>query len=227
MSDYFVRTLIVKGAAAGAGKTMMKRFTPILSTILMCGIAAPAFAASMSMEDIKMRLGSQAIATKIQPASIRTDENDVPLSDSGYMAVPSNARIMLDVQFKVGSAKVTKQGGKQVKALCDAMSAMANMPSLHLIGHTDRSGRAEKNLEVSQNRAAAVKDYVVTECELPGGLILTSGEGEAFAPKTGAANNADDRRIEVQLIGAPASVPMDDVKEADKEEDTGQAEDNG
>ena len=200
------------GCAAGAGKTMMKRLTPILSTILIGGLTAPAFAASMSMEDIKLRLESQAISKKITPASIRTDENDIPLSDSGYMAMPSTAKIMLDVQFAVGKAKVTKKGGKQVQALCDAMSAMANMPSLHLIGHTDRSGRWEKNLEVSQNRAAAVKNYIVTECELPGGLILTSGEGEAFAPTDGPANNADDRRIEVQLIGAPASEPLEEDK---------------
>jgi len=187
----------------------MKRTTAILSTLLACGIAAPAFAASMSMEDIKMRLESQANTKRIAPASVRTDENDEPLSMSGYMAVPSHARIMMDVQFKVGSSTVTKQGGKQVKALCDAMSAMDSMPSLHLIGHTDRSGRAEKNLEVSINRAAAVKNYIVTECELPGGLILTSGEGEAYAPTTGPANNADDRRIEIQLIGMSDSEPME------------------
>lgn len=187
----------------------MKLFTPILSTVLVCGFALPASAASMSMEDIKMRLESQANTKRIEPASVRTDENDQPLSTSGYMAVPPHARIMLDVQFKVGSSKVTAQGGKQVKALCAAMSAMDAMPSLQLIGHTDRSGRAEKNLEVSINRAAAVKDYVVSECELPGGLILTSGEGEAFAPKTGPANNADDRRIEVQLIGMSSPEPME------------------
>lgn len=187
----------------------MTRITQMISAVIVCSVAAPAFAASMSMDDIKMRLQSQANAQKIEPASVRTDENDEPLSMSGYMAVPSHARIMMDVQFKVGSAAVTKQGGKQIKALCDAMTAMPNMPSLQLIGHTDRSGRAEKNLEVSQNRAAAVKDYIVSECELPGGLILTSGEGEAFAPTTGKANNADDRRIEVQLIGMSTSEPMD------------------
>ena len=165
------------------------------------------------MDDIKIRLQAQANSQKIEPASVRTDENDEPLSMSGYMAVPSHARIMLDVQFKVGSAVVTKQGGKQIKALCNAMTAMPSMPSLQLIGHTDRSGRAEKNLEVSQDRAAAVKDYIVTECELPGGLILTSGEGEAFAPTTGKANNADDRRIEVQLIGMSTAEPLDAEEE--------------
>lgn len=194
----------------------MTKANLILSTILACGVTAPAFAASMSTEDIKMRLESQASTTKMEPASIRTDENDNPLSTSGYMAVPASARIMLDVQFKVGSAKVTSKGGKQITALCDAMRAMENMPSVQLIGHTDRSGKAEKNLEVSQNRAAAVKDYIVTECELPGGLVLTSGEGEAFAPSTGKANNADDRRIEVQLIGAPAPEPAEMEKEDDK-----------
>lgn len=182
----------------------MKLATPILSMALICGLAAPALAASMSMEDIKMRLETQKAATKMEPASVRTDEEGNPLSQSGYMAMPASARIMLDIDFKVGSANVTRRGGKQITALCDAMKGMDEMPSLHLIGHTDRSGKAEKNLEVSQKRAAAVKNYIAEECGLPAGLILTSGEGEAFAPTDGPANNADDRRIEVQIIGAPA-----------------------
>lgn len=181
-----------------------------LTAAMTLATALPAAAASMSADDLAIRLESQARSQKIQPASVRTDDDDNPLSTSGYMAVPAEARIMLDIQFKVGSATVTKSGGKQITALCEAMRSMENMPSLHLIGHTDRSGDWEKNLEISERRAAAVKDYIVTDCELPGGLILTSGEGEAFAPKTGPANNADDRRIEVQLIGMPEPEPMEE-----------------
>lgn len=187
----------------------MKLAKSCLTLILAAGIATPALAGSMSMEDIKTRLEAQKDTKKIEPASIRTDDDGNPLSESGYMAVPSNARIMMDVQFKVGSASVTKSGGKQIAALCDAMKAMDNMPSIHLIGHTDRSGKAEKNLEVSQKRAAAVKDYIVENCGLPGGLMLTSGEGEAFASEDGPANNADARRIEVQLIGVSTPEPAE------------------
>ncbi len=191
---------------------MKTRYT-FLPAFLICAFAPPAMASSMSAEDIRMRLESQVNSQKIEPASIRMDDDGEPLSSSGYMAVPPHARIMLDVQFKVGSAVVTKKGGKQIKALCEAMTAMSRLPSLQLIGHTDRSGRAEKNLEVSQNRAAAVKEYIVSECELPGGLVLTSGEGEAFAPTTGKGNNPDDRRIEVQLIGMATPVSIDEDEE--------------
>ena len=187
----------------------MTRTTSILTALAVLGLAAPAHAASMSAEDIMFRLKAQAASEKAAPEYVRTDENDEPLSTSGYMTVASGAEIMLDVQFKVGSSNVTNKGGKQIDALCDAMRGMDAMPSLHLIGHTDRSGDWDKNLAVSQRRAAAVKDYIVTDCELPGGLVLTSGEGEAFAPKTGPANNADDRRIEVQLIGMPEPVEME------------------
>jgi len=190
----------------------MKRSYSILALVLTCGVAAPAYAGSMSMETIKQRLEAQMDAKKMQPASVRTDEEGNALSNSGYMAMPEHARVMLDIQFKVGSANVTKSGGKQITALCDAMRAMENMPSLHLIGHTDRSGKADKNLEVSQKRAAAVKKYVVEKCELPGGLLLTSGEGEAFASEDGPANNADARRIEVQMIGA--STPAEEATES-------------
>ncbi len=201
----------------------MTRNISILSTALIFGMAAPAFAASMSADEINMRLVAQAVTEQVAPEYVRTDENDEPLSTSGYMAVPSSGKIMLDVQFKVGSTNVTNSGGKQIDALCDAMRKMPNMPSIHLIGHTDRSGDWQKNLDISQRRAAAVKDYIVTDCELPGGLILTSGEGEAFAPRTGKANNADDRRIEVQLIGMPEPEVMD-AEESEMEESTSEAD---
>jgi outer membrane protein OmpA-like peptidoglycan-associated protein len=197
----------------------MTRNISILSTALIFGMAAPAFAASMSADEINMRLVAQAVTEQVAPEYVRTDENDEPLSTSGYMAVPSSGKIMLDVQFKVGSTNVTNSGGKQI----DAMRKMPNMPSIHLIGHTDRSGDWQKNLDISQRRAAAVKDYIVTDCELPGGLILTSGEGEAFAPRTGKANNADDRRIEVQLIGMPEPEVMD-AEESEMEESTSEAD---
>ena len=201
----------------------MTRNISILSTALIFGMAAPAFAASMSADEINMRLVAQAVTEQVAPEYVRTDENDEPLSTSGYMAVPSSGKIMLDVQFKVGSTNVTNSGGKQIDALCDAMRKMPNMPSIHLIGHTDRSGDWQKNLDISQRRAAAVKDYIVTDCELPGGLILTSGEGEAFAPRTGKANNADDRRIEVQLIGMPEPEVMD-AEESEMEESSSEAD---
>jgi len=136
----------------------MTRTTSILSALAILGFVAPAHAASMSAEDIMFRLKAQAASEKVAPEYIRTDENDEPLSTSGYMAVASGAEIMLDVQFKVGSSNVTSQGGKQIDALCDAMRGMDAMPSLQLIGHTDRSGDWDKNLAVSQRRAAAVKD---------------------------------------------------------------------
>lgn len=203
----------------------MTRNISILSTVLILGMAAPAFAASMSADEINMRLVAQAVTEQVAPEYVRTDENDEPLSTSGYMAVPAAGRIMLDVQFKVGSTNVTGSGGKQIDALCEAMRKMPNMPSIHLIGHTDRSGDWEKNLDISQRRAAAVKDYIATDCELPAGLILTSGEGEAFAPKTGKANNAADRRIEVQLIGMPEPEAIE-VEEPEATEESASEADN-
>src|SRR5678816_164900 len=65
-----------------------------------------------------------------------------------------------NIQFVTGSAQLT---GKAITALNQVVAYMQKYPDvkLDIRGHTDDTGDEEKNLKLSENRAAAVKAQLV------------------------------------------------------------------
>lgn len=69
-----------------------------------------------------------------------------------------------------------------------------------LKGYTDNSGQAAKNLQLSKDRAAAVKAYLVNK-GVPASKIQSFGYGSAnpVASNTTLAGRAKNRRVEIEL----------------------------
>ena len=57
-----------------------------------------------------------------------------------------------------------------------------NSPDIHLIGHTDPKGNAEKNRKLSEQRANTVKQFLIEKKYK--GTIKVTGEGESQALKS-------------------------------------------
>ena len=72
---------------------------------------------------------------------------------------------------------------------------------IELAGHTDSDGSAESNLKLSQDRAAAVKAYLVSK-GISASRIQTVGYGESrpVAQNSSEAGRAKNRRTEVRVI---------------------------
>jgi OmpA-OmpF porin, OOP family len=70
-----------------------------------------------------------------------------------------------------------------------------------LEGHTDSDGKDAANLQLSKDRAAAVKNYLV-EKGIAADRLTSEGFGEAkpIVPNTSKANKAQNRRVEVKLL---------------------------
>jgi len=70
-----------------------------------------------------------------------------------------------------------------------------------LNGFTDSSGNAEKNLQLSKDRAYAVKAYLVRK-GVPAAVITTNGFGAAnpIATNSTPAGRAQNRRVEIELF---------------------------
>ena len=185
----------------------MNRIKTILTATIAAGLALPAHA--MGEEDIRARMEQQLEMKKMMAASVKTREDgteeveyDPAITETGYRPVPAEARIDLTgLTFEANNTRVAKSAAGTVDALCAAMKSMDALPSIQLIGHTDKSGSEEVNLRVSAKRAKAVQAYMDENCGIPAGIMLTSGEGEAHAPESTPANNPADRRVEVQIIG--------------------------
>jgi outer membrane protein OmpA-like peptidoglycan-associated protein len=67
------------------------------------------------------------------------------------------------ITFKLGSAELTDQGRANAEVFAKAIKQASQLADakFQLAGYTDASGRGDKNVELSQRRADAVKTFLV------------------------------------------------------------------
>jgi OmpA-OmpF porin, OOP family len=77
---------------------------------------------------------------------------------------------------------------------------LRHYPDMHieLQGYTDSRGDAKKNIELSEQRAQVVKDYIFSHSDISKGRISSKGFGSArpVAPNNTEENRAKNRRVE-------------------------------
>lgn len=113
--------------------------------------------------------------------------------------------IDLQVQFGFDSAQLEPQGQRQLDQLALALNDKSlELSQFELAGHTDRVGTAQYNINLSRDRAEAVKAYLAEVHGVPAARLRAIGYG--FARLADPANPASalNRRVEVRRIAASA-----------------------
>ena len=106
--------------------------------------------------------------------------------------------------FPRRSAEITEQG-KQImeknRAASEELLSRANY--IEVVGHTDDVGDDAYNMDLSEQRARAVRDYLVTKMGVDPSKIVTVGAGETMpvASNTTDAGRAENRRVDVMVLG--------------------------
>ncbi len=104
-----------------------------------------------------------------------------------------------NILFATGSAKLL---AKSNKGLNDVVKIMQENPEMELAidGHTDNVGSDELNQKLSDNRAAAVKAYIISK-GIDESRITSAGHGEAMpiADNKIASGRQKNRRVELKL----------------------------
>jgi outer membrane protein OmpA-like peptidoglycan-associated protein len=102
-----------------------------------------------------------------------------------------------DISFDVNRADIKPN----FRAVLDTFaSGLAKNPSatITIIGHTDNSGTDAINNPLSVNRAAAVRDYLVTRGVSSNRFTIEGrGSREPLTPNDTPANKAKNRRVEI------------------------------
>ena len=114
--------------------------------------------------------------------------------------------IGMDVQFRTGTYEIEPHFAKQLDDIAFAMS-MAPELTLDLAGYADRSGNADTNLALSEQRVAAVKNYLVTH-GVDAARLNTKAFGDTaplMAEQT-AEGNFFDRRVSLKLQSPEAAM---------------------
>lgn len=105
-----------------------------------------------------------------------------------------------DLQFEYDSAVLAQTETSVIAELAAVIDRVAPR-NITLVGHTDRRGSAEYNLDLSERRAIAVRDALVEWHGLDPSLFSVVGRGEQNLISAGIseADHARDRRVVVIL----------------------------
>lgn len=102
-----------------------------------------------------------------------------------------------NVFFATGSYKLLAKSNKALNDVAALMKADESL-MLDIDGHTDAVGTSESNQVLSDNRAKAVKDYLVKQGVAESRLFSTGyGEDKPVADNNTAAGRAKNRRTEM------------------------------
>lgn len=81
-----------------------------------------------------------------------------------------------DVSFEFGKAELTPEGAQQIDMYIPSLVARGEV-RLDIVGHTDRIGSYDSNMDLSKRRADAVRDRIVSSGRIDPGQIRTRGVG--------------------------------------------------
>ncbi|WP_435579568.1 OmpA family protein, partial [Gilvibacter sp.] len=113
----------------------------------------------------------------------RTLMNDGQVSTSGIL-------------FDSGSATIKPQSYGIIKQISQVLLQDKNM-KLKIVGHTDSDGNDDNNLNLSKQRAAAVKQALIDIYGIEGNRLSTDGKGEQdpIADNSTPEGKAQNRRV--------------------------------
>lgn len=104
--------------------------------------------------------------------------------------------------FAVNSAKLTAEGKASIDNVISQLATFDKIESIVVTGHTDSTGSAAYNQALSERRAAAVRDYMISK-GVDASLITSVGRGEEepVADNKTREGRRLNRRVEVDVTG--------------------------
>lgn len=105
-----------------------------------------------------------------------------------------------NLNFEQGKSKITADSFEELNNLVSLLKESGNMV-IQLEGHTDFRGSPTLNLQLSEDRVKAVKDYLVSN-GIATERILTKafGGSQPLTQENTAEARAKNRRVEVRII---------------------------
>jgi outer membrane protein OmpA-like peptidoglycan-associated protein len=145
------------------------------------------------LRSIRM-LHSPAQASVSLPAALPDHTRTTPASPS-----PTPGAVALPVQFAFDSAEILPRGRAQLDAMAEGIKMLDGSRTIVIEGHTDATGSDQYNLGLSQRRALAVKQYLVSLHGIDHSRLKAVGLGE-FRPYNETDPGAPENR-RVQFRG--------------------------
>ena len=153
--------------------------------------------------------------------SAMADADDNLVIRDGGEDGPDTMMMSSDVLFSFGDAKLSEEAMETLASIGDMSD---NVPIIEVLGHTDAIGQEDDNLTLGQQRAEAVRAWLLENSDFTEDRVIATGVGEvdpvADNVTTGGLDNPDgraqNRRVEFAFLTETGEV--EELTEASFEE---------
>ncbi len=146
-----------------------------------------------------------------QPSSAPPQANcafDAPTTQADQVSAGTIVQVLageghidLNILFDFAKATIRPDGTNQLDELGRIlMSPALNEQRIGIYGHTDAVGSVEANQQLSEQRATAVRDYLVDRFKAPAERFEVRGFGKDRLKKPEAPRDEANRRVEIVLL---------------------------
>jgi OOP family OmpA-OmpF porin len=164
--------------------------------------------------------GAGGKATSAAPVTVTLPPP--PKEETGRKFSGAPVKMALNIQFDTGRNEIKKQYYEELKKVGDFMNQYDNVKGV-IEGHTDNVGGSAFNQQLSQRRAEAVRNYIVTNFKVDKKRLSAKGFGmtRPVADNSTAAGRQQNRRIDAVIEEIPdfkpdADQPAAPAKQAKK-----------
>jgi outer membrane protein OmpA-like peptidoglycan-associated protein len=105
------------------------------------------------------------------------------------------------VLFETDSAKILGQSSALLEEVADTLAKHPEIEEVEVQGHTDNTSTREHNQSLSDQRASAVRDWLVKAGVAANRLVAKGyGQDKPLAPNVTEANKAKNRRVQFIIL---------------------------
>jgi outer membrane protein OmpA-like peptidoglycan-associated protein len=138
------------------------------------------------------------------PESINGVDDEDGCPDEGNSSVrlrDDRIEILEQVYFDTARASIKRRSHSVLEQVAAVLEANPDIRILRIQGHTDARGDERANLELSQQRAVSVKEFLIERGIDPRRLSARGyGESHPIADNESRKGRAENRRVEFQII---------------------------
>jgi OOP family OmpA-OmpF porin len=138
----------------------------------------------------------------------------VPAPAPAPAPAAEKVNIPADALFAFNKAEISEAGQEKLASFADRVTKLKSLEVVIAVGHADRIGSDSYNQALSEKRANAVKDYLVSK-GVPANRVYVEGKGKS-QPVTGnecrnlGAENGKNKKL-VDCLGADRRVELEAV----------------
>jgi OmpA-OmpF porin, OOP family len=130
-----------------------------------------------------------------------TDDSSTQVAAAAqYQAVDKADQVNVQISFDFDSAALRDDQKPKLDTLCTVMKSV-DVSVFQIIGHTDSSGSASYNENLSLLRAKEVKRHLVSSCGIAADRLDAIGLGESAPFNADDTRSDENRRVEFQALG--------------------------